>query len=212
MSSAATLARQVAGQHFYSGGGRIIAVNNLATALAALEEIVEQGEGAKHIQVWDGDNDVFHPERDQVAHYYRFQELNLGRRYRRGNTPRSGPTGDPVSVDWDGVRPMCTNPRTSDHAPGSPIRAAQEEFNQSYCALLQLLEQAFDGAPQMLGPAIGAMCTLKAQAQALMQIPTEDGLTTAGPTFEYVPSSRRGERPQSDGERRSEDDVNKQVE
>ena len=135
---------------------------------------------------------MFHPERDQVAHYYRFQELKLGRRYRRGDTPRSGPTGDPISVDWDGVRPMRSNPRTSDHAPGSRIRVAQEDFNQSYCMLLQTLEQVFDGAPQMLGSAIGAMYTLKAQAQALMQTPTEDGLATAGPTFEYVASDRRG--------------------
>jgi len=37
-----------------------------------------------------------------------------------------------------------------------------------------------------LGSSIGAMYTLKAQAQALMQLPTEDGFATAGPTFEYV--------------------------
>lgn len=203
-------ARQVTDQHFSSSGGRIIAVGNLATALAALEEIVEQGEGANHIQVWDGDSDVFHPERDQVAHYYRFQELKLGRRYRRGDTPKSGPTGDLISIDWDGVRPMGANPRTSDHAPGSPIRAAQEEFNRSYCTLLQLLEQALDGAPQMLGSAIGTMYTLKAQAQALMQTPGEDGLATAGPTFEYVPSSRRSVRPHSARERRSDNNVDKQ--
>jgi hypothetical protein len=30
------------------------------------------------------------------------------------------------------------------------------------------------------------MYRLKEQAQALMQIPIEDGLATAGPTFEYV--------------------------
>lgn len=177
--------RQVTDPHFYSGGGRIIAVNSLDTSLAALKEIVEQGEGA-HSQVWDGDSDVFHPEREQVAHYYRFQQLKLGRRYRRGDTPRSGPTGDPVSIDWDAVRPMRTNPRTSDHAPGSPIRIAQEGFNHSYCALLLHLEEAFNGAPQILGTAIGSMCTLKAQAQRLMQMPTEDGSETAGPTFEYV--------------------------
>jgi hypothetical protein len=35
-------------------------------------------------------------------------------------------------------------------------------------------------------PAIGGMYELKDQAQALMQMPTEDGLETAGPTFEYV--------------------------
>jgi len=191
------LARQVTDQHFYSGGGRIIAVDNLASALAALEEIVEQGEGANHVQVWDGDSDVFHPERDQVAHYYRFQELKLGRRYRRGDSPRSGPTGDSISIDWDAVRPMRTNPRTSDHLAGSPIQLAQEDFNRSYCGLLQLLEQAFNGAPQRLGATIGTMYTLKAQAQALMEMPTEDGLATAGPTFEYVVPDRRTVRPQS---------------
>jgi hypothetical protein len=191
------LTRQVTDQHFYSGGGRIIAVDNLASALAALEEIVEQGEGANHVQVWDGDSDVFHPERDQVAHYYRFQELKLGRRYRRGDYPRSGPTGDSISIDWDAVRPMRTNPRTFDHLAGSPIQLAQEDFNRSYCGLLQLLEQAFNSAPQRLGATIGTMYTLKAQAQALMEMPTEDGLATAGPTFEYVVPDRRAVRPQS---------------
>jgi hypothetical protein len=182
-------ARQVTTQHF--GGGRIIAINNLANALAALAEIVTQGEGANH-EVWDGDRDVFHPDRDELAHYFRFNELKLGRRYRRGDTPRSGPTGEPISIDWDGVRPMKPNPRTSDHVPGSSIRAAQENFNHSYCTLLQLLDSAFDGAPQMLTSAIGTMYKLKAQARALMQTPSEDGLTTAGPTFEYVASDLRG--------------------
>ena len=179
-------ARQIADAPF-PGGGRIIAVNGLATALAALNEIVEQGEGAKHVEVWDGDHDEIHPDRQQVAHYYRFQELKRGRRYRRGDTPQSGPTGDTISIDWNGVRPMRRNPRTSDHAPGSAIRTAQEQFNQSYCALLRLLDAAFNGSPQTLKAAIGSMYRLKVQAQALMEMPTEDGLTTAGPTFEYVP-------------------------
>jgi hypothetical protein len=179
-------ARQVADEHLYTGGGHIFSVDSLATALAALDEIVEQGEGAEHINVWDGDRDVFHPDRDQVAHYYRFQELKFGRRYRRGDTPRSGPTGEPISIDWDAIRPMRANPRTSEHVVGSPIRLAQEKFNRSYCALLQTLEVVFNGAPQMLGTAIGAMYTLKSQAEALMQIPLEDGAEAAGPTFEYV--------------------------
>jgi ferritin-like protein len=179
--------RQVSDAVFYGGGGgRIIGIDNLATALAALEEIVEQGEGADHLQVWDGECDVFHPEREQVAHYYRFQELQLGRRYRRGDTSQSGPTGEAITVDWEGVRPMRSNPRTADHAPGSSIRTAQDEFNHAYCAILHLLEEAFDGSPQKLTGAIGAMYGLKAQAQALMEIPTEDGLATAGPSFEYV--------------------------
>lgn len=96
---------------------------------------------------------------------------------------------------------MRTNPRTSDRAPGSPVRAAREEFNPSYCTLLHVLEQAFNGAPRMLGSAIGAMYNLKAKAQALMEIPNEGGLATAGPTFEYVSIDRRAINPQSGGER-----------
>ena len=85
---------------------------------------------------------------------------------------------------------MRSNPRTSDHAPGSAIRRAQEQFNDSYCALLRLLDQAFNGSPQTIRTAISSMYRLKVQAQALMEMPTEDGITTAGPTFEYVPSAR----------------------
>ena len=86
---------------------------------------------------------------------------------------------------------MRANPRSSDHPAGNPIRLAQEDFNRSYCGLLRLLERAFDGAPQTLGGAIGTMYTLKAQAQALMQMPIEDEPATAGPTFEYVLPNHR---------------------
>lgn len=184
-------ARQVTAVHFRHSAGRLIAVDSLASALTALEEIVEQGEGTSQGEVWDGDQDIFHPDREEVAHYYRFEELKIGRRYRRGDTPQSGPTGEAIHVDLAGVRPMRANPRIADHAPGDPIRAAQEEFNQTYCGLLQLLEQAFNGDPKTLADATGTMYALKAQAQALMLMPDEGG-ATAGPTFEYVaPELRR---------------------
>jgi hypothetical protein len=183
-------ARQVTAGSFSHSGGRLVAVKDLDSALAALEEIVEQGEGTTRGEVWDGDQDIFHPDRDEVAHYYRFQELKLGRRYRRGDTPQSGPTGDVVSVDLGGVYPIRPNPRLADHAPGSPIRAAQNDFNHSYCTLLNQLEQAFNGSPAMLGAATGTMYALKAQAQKLITMPDGED-TTAGPTFEYVPPELR---------------------
>jgi hypothetical protein len=76
MTLAANLLNAVADAPF-AGGGHIIAVNGLASALAALDEIVEQGEGAAHVEVWAGDYDDIHPDREQD--YYRFQELKLGR-------------------------------------------------------------------------------------------------------------------------------------
>ncbi|MGN9845131.1 ferritin-like domain-containing protein [Nonomuraea sp. H19] len=181
-------ARQVSAAHFRHTAGRLIAVDGLKSALAALEEIVEQGEGTARGEVWDGDQDVFHPERDEVAHYYRFQELKIGRRYRRGDTPQSGPTGEAIWVNPAGVLPMRRNPRPA--APGSAIRTAQEEFNHTYCAILHLLEQAFNGSPKLLAVATGTMYALKAQARALMRLPDGEG-TTAGPTFEYVPPEQR---------------------
>ena len=84
---------------------------------------------------------------------------------------------------------MQPNPRAA--APGSRIRTAQDEFNLAYCTILQLLDEAFDGNPQRLQVAIGAMFRLKDQANALMQFPTDDGLATAGPTFEYVAPADR---------------------
>ena len=81
---------------------------------------------------------------------------------------------------------MRPNPRTSDYPEGSPVRVAQEQFNQTYSLLLYLLEQSFTGEPGRLKEAVGVMFTLRAQAVALMKLPSGDGRTTAGPAFEYV--------------------------
>jgi hypothetical protein len=184
-------ARQIGEMHLRHGGGAVLPVHDLKSALAALAEIVEQGEGAARTAVWDGDRDVFHPEREEVAHYYRFQELRLGRRYQQGDTPQSGPTGEEIAVDFEGVLPMRHNQRTADYPEGSPVRVAQEEFNRTYSLLLRQLEVAFNGLPGELRTTVGTMMKLRTQAQALMRMPTGDGRTTAGPTFEYVPSEHR---------------------
>ncbi|WP_280419910.1 ferritin-like domain-containing protein [Nocardia carnea] len=184
-------ARQLNEVHFSSGGGQMIPVHDLKSALAALAEIVTQGEGAAKTEVWDGDKDVFHPDRDQVAHYYRIVELKEGRRFRAGDTPQSGPTGDPIRVDSDGILPMRPNQRTTDYPEDSEIRRAQEEFNNSYCLLLYLLEDTFNGSPSEIKETFGVMYALKSQAQALMKMPSGVGPTTAGPTFEWVPPELR---------------------
>jgi hypothetical protein len=180
-------ARQVTAGPFHHTGGTLQPVTDLASALAALDEIVEQGEGTSRGEVWDGDHDIFHPDRDEVAHYYRFRELKLGRRYQRGDTPQSGPTGEPVTVDLTGVSPMQANPRRSDKPQ---VRNAQEEFDNTYCTLLYLLEQAFTGEPALIRDATRAMFGLKAEALKLMQL-SEDDHTTAGPTFRYIDPEQR---------------------
>ncbi|RPF30430.1 ferritin-like protein [Streptomyces sp. TLI_185] len=178
-------ARQVAGGPFAHTAGRLAPVTDLGSALAALEEIVEQGEGAARAAVWDGDKDLFHSGTKAVSHYYRFQEIASGRRYQPGDTPESGPTGAAVTVDPAGVRPVRPNQRVADQPEGSPIRNAQEAFNQTYCKMLDMLQQAFNGNPAMLGMSVGTMYAVKGQAQSLMALQDDKG-QVAGPTFEYV--------------------------
>jgi hypothetical protein len=171
-------ARQVTFGPFHHTDGKRGAVTDLASALAALDEIVEQGEGTARGEIWDGDHNIFHPDRDEVAHYYRFEELKMGRRYRRGDTPTTGPTGDPVSVDPAGVYPMQADVATAE------IRRSQLAFDNINCTILYLLEQAFTGDPTQLRDAVKLMVALKSQATKLFQ-------SGAAPTFTYIPPDDR---------------------
>jgi CDGSH-type Zn-finger protein/rubrerythrin len=179
-------AKQITDELYYGGSGGIIAVYDLDSALAALEEVKEQGEGMAHSEVWDGDRNMFHPEREEVAHYFRFNEIYQGRFYQKGDTPQSGPTGESFAVDWDAVYNFRPNPRSQDYPEGSEIRKKMEDFNRTYSGILHLLQQCFNGKPRMLAVATGAMYELKQEAIELMQMPSGDGLTTTGPSFEYV--------------------------
>jgi CDGSH-type Zn-finger protein len=188
-------ARQVrADTSYYGGSGHIVAVENLESALQALDEIKEQGEGHQHQAVWDGDRNMFHPERQEVGHYFRFQEILAGRSFQPGDTPQSGPTGDTFNVDWDAVYNMRPNPRAADYPEGSEAREKMDTFNRTYSSVLRLLHQTFNGKPEFLRIATGAMYELTFQAVELMQTPSGDGETSAGPSFEYVPHQSHHEQ------------------
>jgi CDGSH-type Zn-finger protein len=190
--------RQVTAELYYGGAGEIVAVSDLRSALAGLEEVIEQGEGLQHEEVWDGDQDMFHPERLEVAHYFRFDELRVGRRYQATDTPQSGPTGPELAVDWEAVHDMRPNPRCSDYPADGEVRRRMDEFNHTYSGILHLLDEAFNGSPMLLAVSTGAMYGLKEQARGLMSLPSGDGRTTAGPSFEYVPPEERWQAPREE--------------
>ena len=182
--------RQITPEHFeYTGSGRVIPVTGLESALAAIDEIEEQGEGATPKDVWDGDRDMFHPEVEEVAHFFRYQELLLGKSYQRGDTPKSGPTGRAFAIDWDAVYPMRDNPRSVDYTSGSAVREKMDAFNRVYSDMLRALHRVFNGEPARMRSAISAMRELRALGVALMQMPSGDGKTTAGPSFEWMPAT-----------------------
>ena len=118
---------------YYGGAGHLIGVSDLASALAAMKEIVEQGEGLDHASVFDGDQNMFHPERGEVGHFFRFQEILEGRLYQPGDTAETGPTGEAFEVDWDAVHNMRLNPDINDYPEGSPAREKMEaNFSSPY--------------------------------------------------------------------------------
>lgn len=175
---------QVGPSYYYGGGGEAFAIHDLETANEALDVIIFQGEGID-LSIWDPDRDVF-GEQEELAHYFRFDELYRERRYVQGDTPESGPTGDPILIDYDSVLPMRANPRADDHPPGSGLRAMTDECNETYGTLLVQLEEAFTGKPGRLIESVQTMTKLRYEAIALMNVPLDDGSgKNAGPTFQW---------------------------
>ena len=149
-----------------------------------MDEIKEQGEGANQ-SVFDLDHVILGDGTGrEPAHYFRFKELQLGRRYVPGDTLRSGPTGSKIEVDFDAVYPIEANAKISDYERGSEIRGALVEFCESYRKLMVTLEQAFTGSRNQLIESTARMFELKNQGLALMRTPVAPGATkTVGLTF-----------------------------
>jgi hypothetical protein len=175
--------RQLSGNgRIYGMAGEPIAVVDLDSAMTALALIVDQGEGIDHT-IHDGDSPM--GDRASLAHYYRFSEISSGRRFRPSDTPRTGPTGPPLPVDFEAVWPMRTDPSVNELAPASDARAMTEEFNRTYGQLLSMLDRGLNGEPDRLADAVGLMWTIRWKAEALMRVPIGHG-ETAGPTFQWV--------------------------
>jgi hypothetical protein len=157
--------------------GELIVVKDLTSALDAINEIVEQGEGATPIDPND-------PE-GELAHYYKFAEIVHGRRLVQESNGYSY-TGDKIAFDESGVWPMIDNPRTQTLDPNSQARLLSEEFNQAYANVLNALHTTFNGEPENIQTAVGLMFSLTLLAEHLMQIPTGTGSdVNAGPSFQY---------------------------
>jgi hypothetical protein len=168
-------ARQVTPEYFYSGGGEAIPVTDLDSGLAALRLIAEQGEGLGG-GIYDGEG--------ELAHYYRFQQLDLRQYYQKGDEPGE-PSGPPLDIDWNAVYPSLANATLEDYPEGSQLRAAAVEFNQSYAAFLGLLTRAYGGRPELLLEAVWEMFHIRDGMNRLLRnpLPGSPGINAA-PTFE----------------------------
>jgi len=169
--------RQVTPEYYYSGGGKLFAVTDIKSAHAAVELIIDQGEGLGQ--------EIYNSEHE-LAHLYRFQQLQLGRYYQAGDKP-DAPTGPPLTVDWDAVYPFKCNARLDDYPNPSELYDAAVAFNQSYADFLAFLTSAYNGKPELLLEAVPRMFTLRNKINQLIHnpIPGLDGVNAA-PTFEMA--------------------------
>ncbi|WP_051812474.1 ferritin-like domain-containing protein [Streptomyces sp. NRRL S-340] len=168
-------ARQVTPEYFYSGGGDVIKVTGRDTAVAALTLVAEQGEGL-HGGIFDS--------QDEIAHYYRFQQLEKGRYYQKGDEPGE-PSGPDLNVDWDAVYPVKPDIKLADLAGDPEILAAAREFNQFYATFLTSINLAFNGQPDLLLKAVWEMFRMRDSMHRLVRNPlTGHPGANAGPTFE----------------------------
>ena len=170
-------ARQVTPEYYYSGGGDIVPVTDLESAVEALRLIGEQGEGL---------GGAIYDNEGELAHYYRFEQLLHGRYYQPGDEAEN-PSGPPLDVDWEAVYPVKPNARLDDYPEGSELHGAALEFNRQYAGLLSLLTDAYTGRPELLIDAVVEMFRVRDRMTNLFRnpIPGADGLTGA-PTFEVA--------------------------
>jgi hypothetical protein len=168
-------ARQVTREYYYAGGGAVAPVTDLASAQAALTEIVDQGEGDQ-ASMYDDDGDL--------GHYFRFEQLKYDRSYQPSDDAGT-PTGPPVGVDFGAVYPMIANPRSDDYTDPE-LRAASNAANRTWSVLLTQIEAAFSGSPEALLTAVPDMFRLRDQAFVLLANPLPGSGRHAGPTFEWA--------------------------
>ncbi|MFG1342936.1 ferritin-like domain-containing protein [Xanthobacter autotrophicus] len=177
-------ARQIPGDYFWSGGGRVIAVTDLVSAKAALILIAEQGEGA-----WPpatGAETGFSSHFD-MGHWYRFRQIQAQRRYLRTDDPTQPPTGPAIAVDYTAVYAFKINPTPADYPAGGQLQQLNRAFNLRYSRLLRALENAMNGAPKGLYDAImDHMRALTPLAHEMMKLPLDSDKTRSGcPTFAW---------------------------
>jgi hypothetical protein len=161
-----------------------------ASALAAIDLIIAQGEGSS--------TSPLDPE-CELAHYYKYAEIYHGRKLIPNPDPSGCATtpwvfkGHPIAFDPAGVYPVISNPDARSYDDQPRLRELNHAFNSAYSDLLRKLHQVFNGRPDWLGPALLTMQNLKSQAQLLMTQEVVPG-QTAGPTFQYLPASESGAR------------------
>jgi hypothetical protein len=160
---------------------QLFVVKGVESACKAIDVIVGQGEGtrASPLEGTEG----------EPAHYYRLAQIVCGRMLVKDPSveEKFSYSGEPVPLDPAGVWNLYPDAKIVDYQPNSRERNLVQRFNYSYTALLKGLQKTFNGAPDNLGVAIGAMFEMKLLANDIVSTAVTGTNYFAAPTFEYTP-------------------------
>ncbi|MCJ8288559.1 MAG: ferritin-like protein [Crocinitomicaceae bacterium] len=179
---------QVDINYYWKGGGLPVIVTDLESAFKAIDVIKEQGEGATLGTVLDGDH-AFFGQDEEVAHFYRFNEVLMQQHYDPQDDPKMPPTGKKFTVDYDAVSPIKANPTSQDYLNTPALEKLNNEFNSEYTLMLQQLELGLTGQPHVLFSAImNGMHGLAPIAYEMANIPISQSPSneTGAPSFEWI--------------------------
>lgn len=162
--------------------GQIFNVNSYDDAHRAIDNIVSEGEGTPVTPDGKGEPLDF---QNELAHYYRFWEIDKNLVLTKSATAPSGYRWGPRSlgVDWSAVYNAISDPEQYDFSKESvAVRDTQQACNLAYTDMIEAMGLAFNGQPGQLGVAVRAMFDLRMAARAAFNTPLTSG-QVAGPAF-----------------------------
>jgi hypothetical protein len=169
-----TGSKQVNPKYYFSAGGDLDRIVNLETALNAIDLISIQGEG--YTNEVDGMG-------DELAHYYRFEQIKLGKYYLKGDTPHQ-PQGGNVPRDYEAVFPIRKDAKVEHYRNFPDIDRQARLFNGRYKRFLSRLHRAFNGEPDLFANSYRDMYQIKREMEYLIRNPLPGTRQNAAPTFE----------------------------
>ena len=167
--------------------GVLYKVTDLESAHGAIEQIVEQGEGAT------SDSPVDESTK-QHAHFFRFEEIFCENRLEKAPDGESySYTGDPIPYNPNGVWNMKDSLSVSDIEEGTVCHTQAMVFHRVYRTFLRVLQDTFSGHPEKMQESLKLMEVLKVHAKRCMWAPLNSQVTQppqpgevmCGPIWDY---------------------------
>ncbi|MEV0535047.1 ferritin-like protein [Kitasatospora sp. NPDC050463] len=166
----------------HGAGNDIVPMNTIDDVLKAINIIQEQGEGTTASPL-----NPFPGSPDELAHYYAFKEIAVGRKLVRNDQTREYEFTGP-DVPLPDTSPVARVPaggwaNSPGNEPDQTTAALLHTFNQHYSDMLHALQDAWgDAGADSIGPAIGLMGSMRRTAQQIngVKLPSN-------PRFTYGP-------------------------